>query len=190
MAGVKGRSGGNNAKTVEQHHLEGTFNTTRHSGYVNPEPPPGLPTPPKVLTGDAEEEWDRMVRRLQTSKTVSVIDDGALYQYVRLFAETEAIAVTQLETAGSIQILEENIAGLKGPDLVAVFQEISKLRQLEARYTNQIRQGRMAQRVFLVEFGMTPASRGRVRLTDTKDEKTQSPIAELKRRAADLRRVK
>lgn len=131
-----------------------------------------------------------MVRRLEMSKTVSLADDAALYQYCRLFAETEAIAVTQLETAGSIAILEENIAGLKGPDLVAVFQEISKLRQLEARYTNQIRQGRMAQRVFLVEFGMTPASRGRVRLTDTKDEKTASPIAALKQRAAELRRVK
>jgi hypothetical protein len=81
-----------------------------------------------------------------------------------LFAETESIAITKLETESSIDRLEENLAGLEGGELVACFQEITKLRQLEARYINQVRQGRMALRIFLVEFGLTPAARSRVKV--------------------------
>ena len=113
MAGVKGRSGGRNAKTVEQHRLEGTYDPSRHAGFENPEPPKGTPESPKPLQGDAKDEWDRMIRRLDASKTLSVVDDAALFQYCQLFAETEALTV-DLETArGSALILEENIRGLK-----------------------------------------------------------------------------
>lgn len=110
-----------------------------------------------------------MVGRLSLVGTLSAVDDAALYQYCRLFAETEALAVSQIETAASIDIVEENLHGLKGADIVAAFQEITKLRQLEARYTSQIRQGRMAVRQFLVEFGMTPSARTRVKVPEKKD---------------------
>ena len=65
MAGVKGRSGGQNAKTVEDHKLGGTFRGHRHAGVINPDPPKGVPQPPKALSGDAAAEWDRMITRLQ-----------------------------------------------------------------------------------------------------------------------------
>ena len=164
MPGVKGRSGGRNAKTPQAHTLAGTFEKKRHTGYLGPDPPKGIPRPPKPLTGEAGEEWARMITRLTLSQTLAQVDDGVLYQYCRLFAETEAIAGTQGETAATIAILEENLHGAERADLLAVCQEIAKLRQLEARYTNQIRQGRMALRAYLVEFGLTPASRGRVKL--------------------------
>ena len=180
MAGVRGqRSSGRNAKTARQHKLEGTFHKFRHAGIRNPDAPDGLPVSPEVLEGKALEEWDRMLALLWISKSVSVVDAPALYQVCRLFAETEAISGQQLEVSASVVILEENIHGLKGPDLVAVFQEISKMRQLEARYTTQLRQGRMAIRTYLVEFGLTPASRGRVRLPEKPDE--TDPFAEFDR---------
>lgn len=171
MAGVPGRSGGRNAKPVKDHLLKGTFQKVRHGGVKNPEPPDGIPTPPKPLAGDTKDEWGRMLTRLTSSKTLSTVDDGALYQYCCLFAETEAIAVTQAETAATIDLLEENLCGPKEEreDLLQVAQEITKLRQLEARYTTQIRQGRMAIRAYLVEFGLTPASRGRVKIADKPD---------------------
>jgi P27 family predicted phage terminase small subunit len=162
-------SGGRNRKSERQHKLEGTFQKVRHAGTVTPTAPVGQPASPKALEGDALEEWDRMVERLTQVGTVSRVDDAALYQYCRLFAETEALAVSQLETMASIDIVEENLHGLKGAELVQCFQEITKLRQLEARYGTQIRQGRMALRQYLVEFGMTPSSRTRVRLPDTQD---------------------
>ena len=170
MPGVKGRSGGRLAKTVKQHRLEGTFQKVRHGGFRNPDAPEGLPVPPEELEGKAKAEWGRMLSRLSVSKVISVVDDAALYQHARLYAETEAIASQQEALSASVQILEENIRGLEGPDLVVVFQEISKMRQLEARYSTQVRQGRMAIRTYLVEFGLTPAARGRVRLPEKPDE--------------------
>lgn len=168
-------SGGRNRKSEARHKLEGTFQRVRHEGSRTPESPLGVPVAPKELTGDALEEWGRMVGRMTALGTLSSVDDAALYQYCRLFAETEAIAVTQIETASTIDLLEENLHGEDREDIVSIIQEISKLRQLEARYTTQIRQGRMAIRSYLVEFGMTPSARTRVRLP----EKSQAdPFAE------------
>lgn len=169
MPGVKGRSGGHNAKTQREHRLQGTFNATKHSGFRNPEPASGIPVPPKKLDGDAAAEWDRMLQRLTDSKILSGVDDGALYQYCRLFAETEACADRLSEVAASINLLEESLGDFNGPELVSAFQEMTKMRQLESGYLNKIRQGRMGQRVWLVEFGLTPASRGRVKLPEQAD---------------------
>lgn len=166
---------GRRPKSAKQHKLDGTFQRCRHAGIKTPEPPAGVPNAPKPLTGDALAEWNRMVNRLALVGTLSVVDDAALYQYACLFAEVEALSVTQAETAASIDIVEENLRGLEQSDLVAAFQEITKLRQLEARYVTQIRQGRMALRHFLVEFGMTPSARARIKLPLTKEA---DPFAE------------
>lgn len=164
MAGVAGRSGGRNAKTAQEHEQRGSYREDRHGGATNPDPPKGAPMPPKPISGEAAEEWDRMIVRLTDSGALSTVDGGALYQYCQLFAETEGIALTKAETEQSIDRLEENMSGLEGGELVQCFQEITKLRQLEARYITQVRQGRMAIRVFLVEFGLTPAARSRVKI--------------------------
>src|SRR5437660_260409 len=87
-------SGGRNARTPEEHRQRGTFRKNLHGGYECPEHPAGKPVPPKELTGDAAAEWDRMIARLEQAKTLSTIDDAALYQYVQLFAEVESIAAT------------------------------------------------------------------------------------------------
>lgn len=176
MPGVKGqRSGGHNAKTVAQHQLAGTMQKVRHAGIRNPTPSAGVPKSPKKLTGDAKDEWDRMLAELEDMGTLAKTDRAALYQYCQLFGETEAIAQTQQETAATIDLLEENLHGPaeERENLLGVVQEITKLRQLEARYTNQIRQGRMGLRTYLVEFGMTPASRGRVRLPSAPSDRDE-----------------
>lgn len=131
---------------------------------------------PKPLEGDAAEEWDRMLERLAQSKTLSSVDGAALYQYCQMFAETEALALAQLEVSGSIAILEESLGDFEGAERIQAFQELTKLRQLEAGYSGKIRQGRMGLRVWLVEFGLTPASRGRVKIPDTQAE--VDPFAE------------
>ena len=167
MAGTKS-SGGRNAKGAAVHMLRGTFRPDRHADAVTPELPVGTPVPPKELTGDALAEWQRMVARLEQMGILSVVDDAALYQAARLFAETEADAERQSEVAASVEILEANLNDLDGDGKVACFQEISKMRQLEASYGTKIRQGRMAMRQFLVEFGLTPAARSRVKAPSSK----------------------
>lgn len=132
-----------------------------------------------------------MVVRLKASRTLSTVDDAVLYQYCRLFAETEELAVTQAETGASVDILEENLSGLEGAELVQAFQEITKLRQLESRYGTQIRQGRLALRTYLVEFGMTPAARSRVKVTtESEHEQPQNAFASLQQQAQAIRLVR
>lgn len=170
MPGVKGqRSGGHNAKTAQQHRLEGTFQRVRHAGTSGPDVVSGIPVPSKPLEGEAAEEWDRMIVYLTRSGTLSANDGAILYQYCRVFAETEGHAQRQSENAGSIDIMEENLSGLEGADLVAAFQEITKLSQNEFRYCNLILKGRMAQRQLLGELGLTPSSRGRVKVPDKQE---------------------
>jgi P27 family predicted phage terminase small subunit len=157
-------SGGRNAKGTQAHVLAGTFRGDRHGEHQTPEPPQGRPDSPKTLEGDALAEWERMVGRLESCGTLSKVDDAAIYQYCRLYAETEELALERDESKASLRIMEENIGDLEGPERVAMFQEIGKLRHDIKGYGASIRQNRMAIRQFLVEFGMTPAARSRVKL--------------------------
>jgi phage terminase small subunit len=156
------RTGGKNRKAAATHVLLGTFQPSRHGRQaLNPVVPAGRPEPPEGLPEAVLQQWQVVVSFLEAMGTVSRVDGLIIEQYCRLYVETAAIAVTQSEMAASIARLEENLSGLEGAELVQCFQEISKLRHLEARYTGQIRQGRMAQRQYLIELCLTPASRSR-----------------------------
>lgn len=157
-------SGGRNAKGHAAHVLAGTFREDRHGGAVTPDAPTGRPDPPKPLDGLALATWERMLDRLAAERRLTVNDGEIVYQYACLFAETEARVEKQATAAASVQILEENLSGLSGAELVQCFQEIAKVRQLESGYDTKIRQDRMALRQMLVELGLTPAARSRVKL--------------------------
>jgi hypothetical protein len=163
MASVRGmRTGGKNRKSAGLHVLQATFRKQRHAAAAFPAPAPGgLPEPPEGLPEAVLQQWHVTVACLQALGTVSRVDGLIVEQYSRLFVETAELAVTQAETGASIARLEENLSDLTGAELVQCFQEIVKLRQLEARYATQIRQGRMAQRQYLIELQLTPASRTR-----------------------------
>ena len=182
MAG-NANSGGRNAVSPQMHIVRGTHRQDRHGSHETPEPPRGTPEPMVALEGLALEEWERMVDRLAQTGALSKVDDASIFQYARLFAETEDLARQKEEAAASVDILEENIGGLKGPDLVAAFQEISKMRRLVANYSAQVRSGRMAIRQYLVEFGMTPAARTRVKLPPSKPKSKAQAFREAKQGA-------
>lgn len=188
MPGVKGRSGGRNAKTIQQHQLEGTFNTTRHSGFENPDPTAGTPKPPKALSAEARLEWKRMIGRLTESKTLSIVDDAALYQYVQLFAETEGLRADAAKTRALSAELKKTARELEGAELVTAIAEIVKLQFILAKLTTQLRQGHMAVRQYLVEFGLTPAARSRVRTQAGAEEKAD-PFDEFQKQGG-IRRIK
>lgn len=157
-------SGGRNAKAANLHVLQGTFRDDRHGAYTNPEPPKGVPEPPQPLIGEAKAEWTRMVSRLETNGTLSIVDDAALYQYVELHAETEAVKTAQKELKKLSADLKRTVKRLEGADLVEAIGNIVDLQKIMAKQTQQLRQGHMALRQYLVEFGMTPAARSRVKL--------------------------
>lgn len=165
MAGVKGqRSGGHNRKPTQLHVLRGTFRKDRHGDTTSPDPAKGKPPVPKGLVGEAKAEWERMVARLEEAKTLSIVDDAALYQYVNLYAETEAIKGQAAGVAKLITEAKTAVKGLEGIDLIQAIEKILELQKLQVRMTTQLRQGHMAIRQYLVEFGMTPAARSRVKL--------------------------
>lgn len=167
MAGTA-NSGGRNKLGAQAHVLKGTFRSDRHGDGDAPEAPKGKPGSPRQLEGLAAEEWDAVCADLELQGTLAKTDRMAIFQYCCLYAETEAHVETRSEVTHAVRILEENIGDLKGPELVAAFQEISKMRKLEAGYASQIRSGRMGIRQWLVEFGLTPVARSRVKLPPQK----------------------
>lgn len=194
MPGVKGQiTSGRPPKPRKQHERDGTFRGDRHAGFENAEAPPGIPQPPKTLAGEALEEWNRMIARLTQTGALSVVDDGVLYQYCRLFAETEGIWIAQQETVATIDILQENIDSrsrreVTTEQLIEIGRELATLRKLEAGYITKVRQGRMALRQLLVEFGLTPAARGRVKLPEKK--KDADPFTAFQQKRPGIVRVK
>lgn len=64
MAGVKGRSGGHNRKTVEAHQLHGTWRRARHGVLESVPAAPvaraGAPPPPTLST-EAKKTWRGIV---------------------------------------------------------------------------------------------------------------------------------
>jgi len=161
MPGTKG-SGGRNAKGTGLHVLAGSFRADRHGAKKTPDAPKGKPEPPKPLEGDARDEWDRLVVRMEQLGTLSPVHDAAMYQYCHLFAETEELKQEREESKASLRIMEENIGDIEASDRVAMFQEIGKLRHDIKGYGASIRQNRMALRQYLVEFGLTPSALSRV----------------------------
>lgn len=108
-----------------------------------------------------------MVDRLEAAKTLSKVDDAALYQYCTLFAETEAIVVAHRTSVALVVKLEAAIDKLPPGELfVEAMSQIVQLKKLEAKYPSLLRAGHMAIRQYLVELGMTPAARGRVKVPD------------------------
>ncbi len=188
MPGVKGRSGGRNRKTSQEHALNRSFRADRHAGVKNAAPPIGKPTPPRPLGPVAQAEWDRMVTRLETSKTNAIVDDAILFQYVQLFAEVDETAtdrehVQQLSAALMKRALEK----ISGSELVEAIAKIVTLEYLLVKQKTQLRQGHIALKQMLVEFGMTPASRNRVRITGEDEEKAKSPLEQLQSQSRVLR---
>lgn len=155
-------SGGRNRKSHNEHELAGTLRADRHGAEdFMPDPPKGRPTQPDGMTGHARAEWDRMVDRLEQSKTLSLVDDAALYQYCSLFGETEDVQDARHESQALVILLQAAVTRHEEVDVA----QIVKLRQLDMKYTTQLRQGRMALRAYLVEFGMTPSAGARVKVS-------------------------
>jgi P27 family predicted phage terminase small subunit len=191
MAGTAS-SGGRNKKSAEEHALDGTARKDRPSELA-PEPPKGRPAVPNGLSGYALAEWDRMVARLELSKTLTLVDDAALYQYVCLFGETEDTQDLRRETAALVVTLQTavareatrigNVAEPVADDVIEVVgdavAQMLRLQQLIAKQTTQLRQGHMAIRQYLVEFGMTPAARTRV--SPGRRESDRTPVNPLDR---------
>lgn len=163
MAGVKGRSGGGNRKSGQLHVVQGTFRPDRHTSAA-PDPPAGAPDPPYELEGEAHAEWDRMVARLTASRTLSTVDGALLANFAELWASTcrlQRDANALKRTWYSRVTLDAKGTKHREPRVHPVFA--------------QLKSYRLALRVLLCEFGLTPLSRNRVKASTAANPGTVDP---------------
>jgi phage terminase small subunit len=168
---VANRNAGANAqKSRQEHELAGTYRKDRHADLKSPEPTPGRPEPPAELDSLAQGEWDRMMWAFEDMGMLHKVDLFAVYQHCNLYSETERVSEQQKEAQAGLRILEDNLSDIQAEDKVQLFTQIVTLHKTISKCTDQLRAGRMAIRQYLVEFGLTPSSRGRIKLPSKREE--------------------
>jgi P27 family predicted phage terminase small subunit len=116
-----------------------------------PEPPVKIPKPPIKLSKIARRHWKYVVPLLEDMGVLSSIDSAALAAYCQTFQQWD-----DLENI----IKEDDKLSLDDPNKLSLRDRLSVGRSL-IQIRNQMR-------MMLAEFGMTPASRGRVSVLDYK----------------------
>lgn len=171
-------SGGRNKLSASAHVLRGTFRADRHADDTTPEPPIGAPQPPKPLAGDAKAEWNRMVESLVQTKTLSTVDRHALFQYCELFAETQTLKEKYWQIEKQTRQLTKIIAKQKldGTEFVAALKQVTELQRQSIGLVTKLRQNRLGLRTWLVEFGLTPSARTRVKQLGGGVERPKSKV--------------
>jgi len=107
-----------------------------------PKPRPAIPSCPKHLNEDARKEWRRITRELHAVGLISNLDRAALAIYCDAYARWVE-ASDNIQQFGLI-LKSPNGFPIQSPYLAILNKAIEQMR------------------AFVVEFGMTPASRSRV----------------------------
>ena len=119
---------------------------------------------PGELDETGQKAWDWLMWAFGDMGMLAKVDAHAAYAYCRIWSKTLMVEQQQEEMRGSLAALEENIGDVESADKVALFGQIVTLQKLISKCTDQSRSGWMAIRQYLVEFGLTPSSRGRIKL--------------------------
>jgi len=113
---------------------------------------PHLPRCPHHLTAEARKEWHRVVRELYDVGVLTVADRAVLAAYCQCYARWVE-AEGMIEAEGSIQTNPKGYM-VKSPWVEIAHQSLTQMR------------------AYMVELGMTPSSRSRVKAVDQKDKPT------------------
>jgi len=144
-------------KPTELKLVEGTYRKDRVA-KDEPKPKAAIPKPPKHLGAIALEEWHRIVKELADNGLMTNLDRAALVAYCE-FWEHYVEASDKLKNNG------------KNTGLVFT---TSAGNRVENPYFSIKKRCAELMHKFLIEFGMTPASRTRVSapLSKTEPDKT------------------
>ena len=119
-----------------------------------PTPPSGIPRCPKYLDKEARREWIRTSKVLHQMGLLSLADRTALAAYCVAYSRW-LDSETQVKKFGAIVKSPEKGFPMKSPYLTIADQAMESMRK------------------FMVEFGLTPSSRSRIKVPDggqAKDE--------------------
>ena len=137
--------------------VEGTYREDRVAKN-EPKPRLSVPKPPKHMGKIALEEWDRIVQELKENGLMTNLDRAALVCYCDLW-EHYVIASEKVAREGQV-IVTSNGNTIENP------QFSIKKRAAEMMHK------------FLIEFGMTPASRTRISASPLAKAPTEEKDAE------------
>lgn len=112
-----------------------------------PTPPAGIPDCPEFLDDEAKAEWFRTVPVLKEMGLLSRADRSALAAYCMAYSRWVK-AEEQVRKFGTIVKSPEKGFPMKSPYLTVADQALETMRKL------------------MVEFGLTPSSRSRIRVPD------------------------
>jgi P27 family predicted phage terminase small subunit len=152
---------GRRPKPLAIHQLNGNprhFSQADLKGDENPAPPIGVPEMPKGLSKAAKREWKRIVPELMSLGVLSVVDGKALASYCEFYALWETARNQYLkEGITFIQHYEDKEGNLIAGDMkphpcVAIANNAAK-----------------TMKSFLIEFGLTPASRSKLKIAKKDD---------------------
>lgn len=117
---------------------------------------------PAGLVGEAKAEWDRIIPELELAGLITKIDRAALAAYCFCYAEWFS-AKAELDTMG--RMIKEPIVGIgdNGPEVI---DYKFKKNPLCAEVWNGLR----LMKAYLVEFGLTPSSRSRIKVEAPEQE--------------------
>jgi P27 family predicted phage terminase small subunit len=130
--------------------LEGNPGKRRINGR-EPKPPSGVPRCPKHLDDVAKTEWFHTCKVLKDMGLLSLADRAALAAYCTVYSRwVEAEA--QVKKYGTIVKSPDKGVPQKSPYLTIADQALETMRK------------------FMVEFGLTPSSRSRIRIPDSQSD--------------------
>jgi P27 family predicted phage terminase small subunit len=127
----------------------------RKNNKREPKPSPGVPEMPNLLKGEAAAEWKRIVPVLEKMGVLTIADGKALAAYCSVYAQwIKAEAAIQKFGIVTVQFIDRaaGVVTLKKNPAVQIKSESLKL-----------------MKSFLTEFGLTPASRAKVAVTEGRD---------------------
>lgn len=139
--------GGNNRKTRRAKVVQGTFRRDRDRSGLPASP--GIPTPPRELTGKARKKWDELVARPGLQQVLSPHDGEALAALCMHWA----VMLTAFEKIAKDGPLVKGYRGalVKHPALQVLRDSSSALGG------------------YLARFGLTPVDRARVAMLEVDD---------------------
>lgn len=124
-----------------------------------PQPRVGAPSCPAWLSGEAKAEWRRIVKELEPIGLVTMVDRAALSAYCQAWAELRE-ATRQLDREG--RVIESPVFNRSG-DKTGTLKKLHPAVRLQRDAFTRVKQ-------FLVEFGLSPASRPKLAGTWSADK--------------------
>jgi len=151
--GGKG-SGGSNRKPTALKKFLGNPGK-RKLNDKEPAAPKGVPEMPRFLTIEARAEWKRIVPILCNMGLLTVADGKALAAYCSAYAQL-AKAEAAIEKYGI---------------LLATLDQITGVGELKVNPAVRVKSDALRQmKSFLIEFGLTPASRSKLKINADNDQ--------------------